>query len=404
MLREAVMLIWILIASIAQAKGGSTPLDAFRANHANVKAEMDFVIVPGMIDSSFIRDGTIWSAKVIPITDEQKDRTIEGTWASDGATEYYYCGSPDALIAENRARLAKGARSLGEVQFGYKPKVEGIFDGDVMAEHEIDEPMDPFHGDISVRKNGNEILYPRGKSPYSWWECPFPYYLSYRFSNTAPRIVRLNRSPGPLDVEVYTQEIGKARLRLEVGYDPAVGHVPRHTRLISREENGKAFVRETYAVKIEPCKAGGFVPTEWYIAHFQFDDFDSRYPGYDEAVNLAPPKNSVYVEHFRATRFQDRTTPVALVHLGGVHALVANGGTVKLQKGVDVLTTASIKSKLGRRINKVLNHQFPSVDTSELHEFDRAPGPSWPWAVAIILILLFGGAASYRLIRKRVAA
>lgn len=397
------MLMWILIASLAQAKGGPTPLDAFRANHAAVKAEMDFVITPGKIDSSVIRDGTIWSAKVIPLTEEQKDRTIEGTWACDGATEYYYCGSPDALIAENRARLAKSGRpSGGEIQLGYKPKVEGVFDGDVMAEHTIDEPLDPYHGDISVRKNGNDVLYTQGKGPYSWWECTFPYYLSYRFPNTAPRVVQLNRGPYPLDVEVYTKEIGKARLRLEVGYDPAVGYVPRHTRLISRGAEGKTFVRETYAVKIEPCKAGGFVPTEWYIAHFNFDDFDSRYPDYDEAVNLEPPKNSVYVEHFLATRFQDRTNAVALVRLAGVNALVSTGGTVKLQKGVGVLTMANIKAKLGRNLTRVVSsNPLPSIDASELHEFDRSSGPFWPWGVAIAVILLLGGVTLRRLIRKR---
>lgn len=394
------MSLFIFIATLAQAHHGPTPLDAFRANHAAVKAEMDFVLEHGRIDSSFISGGTIWSTNTITMADINNTIDIIGTWACDGTTEYFYCGSPDAVIAKNRERLSKAKAPSGEVDLGYKPKRETLFDGDVMVDRLIDEPSDPYRGEISVRKNGNDILYVQGKGPYSWWECTFPYYLSYRFPNTVPRVVRLTRGLTLMDVEVYHQELANGWLQLEVAYDPAMGYVPRHTRLVSFSPKGKTFVRETYAIRVEPCKAGGFVPTEWYSARFDFDDFASRYPTYNESLDLAPSKSSVYVEHFRATRFKDRTDKVALVHVDGVHELVATGGTARLEKNLGPLNLPSIKSKLGRKLTQVMSNQLPSIDASELDEFKATPSPWWPWVAAAMFIILVGS-ASFRRLKAR---
>ena len=41
-----------------------------------------------------------------------------------------------------------------------------------------------------------------------------------------------------------------------------------------------------------PCKAGGFVPTEWYSTAFIVEEFESRFPDYDDDTDLNPPPHA----------------------------------------------------------------------------------------------------------------
>ena len=386
------MLVVLVLITLVQIQNSPTPLDAFRANHAAVKAKLDFVLETGVVDASALRDGKIWASNGATLSQIKQEFEIVGTWACDGSVEYYFSGSPDSVINEGRKRESRSSGGGGEVKLTYRPKSEALFDGDTLAEHVIDFRYDPLNGKaIAVTKAASRDLAPSGKGPYSWWEFPFPYYLYIKFAETTPRIVHLNRGPFPTDVEVYTKNTNYGWLRLEVAYDPAIGYVPRHTRLISHDRAGETFVREFYLVEARPCKAGGFVPMEWYSVLLKYSDFDSAYPSYDVDSVLVPREASLSANHFKATEFRDYSEDVALTYLDGIEEIVAAGGRVRIGEKTRQLTLTNIKGRLGKRLTDPLTiPSLGSIDRAELDEFKNTQSSTRVWTIiaAVVLITL----------------
>lgn len=177
---------------------------------------------------------------------------------------------------------------------------------------------------------------------------------------------------------------------LEVAYDPNQGHLPRHTRLLSIESGGKAFIRESFLIEAKPCAAGGFAPTEWYSAAFAVERFRSAYSNYDETVKFTPGDRRIAAKHFKAAQFRDRTQPAALTHLAGVRGFSAPGGMVKLSSSPPRLTLSDIKSRLGRKLTEPLPAPLlATLDFEEIHRFDqKGQGYLWYWILPILGVVL----------------
>ena len=379
-------MITILILSIlAQTRVAPGPIDAFRANHAAIQADLDFTITHGMLDSSMIADNRPWEDRTISFTENQRT-TITGTWSCFDEVEYYLSGSPDSIIAE--AQTSKDHQSKNYSTRAYTPRVECLFDGVTLAEHLVDVSKEVNQEKLILvwsEPRSNQLV--RGKGPFSWWDYSFPSMLRVRFQDVTPRIARVIRCGVPTEVEIYIKPSSKGWLRLEVAYDPAVGYLPRHTRYMSFTDH-IVYVRESFLVKTQHCASGGYVPTEWYTVTFQFDRFESDYPSYDESTVLTPPKRTVYGQHFLATSFKNRSTEVAMTYLKHVSSLSAPGGVIALRPTPSRLSMSDIKRRLGRLLTEPIRIPLPTIDVAELNEFNQ-PNRSW-WGYLLMGAALVG--------------
>jgi hypothetical protein len=382
----------LILAALAQPRATPGPLDAFRANHAAIRASIDFAITDGMLESSAISDDRPWDGRAISFAETPRSEII-GTWSCYDGVEHLFSGSPDPIIAEGRKKLAGQKRRGRYVTLEYTPKVESLFDGETLAEHFIDEPAAAYpEQTITVWGEGRKLAV-TGKGPFSWWDYPFPSMLRVHFPGVTPRITKLTRCGVPTEAEIYVADLPKGWQRLEVAYDPAVGYLPRHTRwIVFSREVGKAAVYQTFLVKAQPCASGGFVPIEWYYATFHIESFESAYPSCDETTIIVPREKRVFGMHFQATSFQNLSTPVALTHLKVVRSLSSMGGQVSLRQTPSRLTMADLKARLGRRLTAPAPAPLPSIDVEELHEFDH-PVNRWRaylWAAGLIGLAVIG--------------
>ena len=86
-----------LIVLLALSQHPPGPLDAFRANYASIKAEVDFQFTGG----SFKDTKRLWEGQVpdyVKSHVQDLDLTILGHWACDGTAEYFRFGSPEEIL------------------------------------------------------------------------------------------------------------------------------------------------------------------------------------------------------------------------------------------------------------------------------------------------------------------
>lgn len=130
------VLSYMVLLVLSQLPPG--PLDGFRANYASIQAEMDFECTQG----SFVDEQRLWEGRVPNYVEnhaENRDLTIVGHWACDGAAEYCRSGSPEEVL--DRASKDKLERESGKVFFKvlFREKMETLWDGEVVCEH-FDHP------------------------------------------------------------------------------------------------------------------------------------------------------------------------------------------------------------------------------------------------------------------------
>ena len=101
------------------------------------------------------------------------------------------------------------------------------------------------------------------------------------------------------EVEIYTQNTDDVR-SLEVHYDPSIGYLPRYARVCGPGNPTRYGVKEMYMLDARPCKAGGFVPFEWYSVSYFVDNFPRRFPAYDHKTVLKPSYHLVGIGHYKA--------------------------------------------------------------------------------------------------------
>jgi hypothetical protein len=350
---------------LVQAQPG--PMDAFQANYASIKAELDFNYTQGTIDGSTVADWHLWESTQVQFA-EKHDLQIIGHWACDGSTEYYDFSSPDDVIAEGRKQPPViGAR------VPYVPRVEAIYNGETRAAHIINDEITLDRGYVvNVYQDGELGPISLGKGPFLWWiTYPFPKFVQVHFPGVLPSHMPGYCGGRQVEIEVYRKQQTKGWIQVEVFYDPTIGYLPRFARSISNV-GLNTFVKEMYLIDAQPCSAGGFVPLEWFGLDFVIKDFESRYPNYHPEIPLSSP-TTIGIYHFKADRFRSLATPVHLKHLEGVHTISTSGGRVPMREGTANLTLAALKSALGARLSNPALRVLPRLDQDELSKFKQPP-------------------------------
>lgn len=203
--------------------------------------------------------------------------------------------------------------------------------------------------------------------------------LKVNYAGSAPVRSQGNRGGHPTEIEVYQRKSGDITVREEVAYDPSVGYLPRFYRGIAYGmERGRstASVSEFYLIDAKPCRAGGFVPVEWYQISYELDDFESIYPNYDENTKLVAPSRST-VLHFKVNRLEDKKDPARLAELLGVTTILAPGGVVNSKTDYSPMTMSEVKAAMGRMAVQLNRPALPKIDEAQKQEFDRPIGTNW---------------------------
>ncbi len=400
------MLFPIVIMMVAQVKPG--PLDAFRANHASIKAEMDFEYVGGQLDG---KAADVWMVRKSAFSEDRASKIV-GHWARDGESESYRFGSSDEML--ERAAKNKPRREASKLIFPahYVPLTEALWDGHILAWHTRDPMLGTAGGGFSWQAihvgpvDEEPGCLTEGRGPFYWgFSYTFPEIIKVRFPSVVPRRRNSARGGHPVEVEVYEQvDPTGGWFRFEVSYDPALGYLPRFARIVALTSTGHVLGKEMYLIDALPCAAGGFVPTEWFDTFVSVDRFSVRFPVYDDDTVLKP-EEKVRGGHFQAAGFKDRSTPVALTDLKGVTALNTPGGWLPLRK-TGSLTLPMIKQAAGKNLtNPSRNRVLPGLDATELHQFDPAERSSFRstlwWALTIIGIALVSYVGWRRNARRR---
>ena len=360
-----------LLACMFTAQGPG-PLDAFKANEAAIQVNTEFLFESGTAARSVVSSGTAGTPGGVPF-DANSLRTVVGRWEFDGTTEHLDCAHPPDVDAE-----IQKSRKPGQI-VAYQPAAETIWDGETAAWHTLHE------GDNGVQVAPSIEPPFMQYGPFMWFgPSNFPSTLASEFPGVKPIIKPGSRGGRPTEVLIYRSTINDGWQQYEISLDPGIGYLPRFARIIgvSRDEKGKpvTYAKEMYLIEASPCGAGGFAPTEWYVAAFEVDELEKHYPNYDAETVLTPNSSRVGIAHYKTTKFKDRKGPVQLDRLDGVQTISGYGGTVNLTGSSKALTLDEIKTKLGRdRLAKSAKPSLPSIDAEDLHRFDQGRTIS-PWA------------------------
>ena len=351
----------IVLALAAFVKPSVGPIDAFRANLAAIKVGADFECKiwynynPSNLQHVFNFEQGAGPAG-------EPGYVIQGRWEYDGSSERYL------IRVTGGSLFAPGATS------GPMPSVEALCDDETFAFHYL------IRGEaaLQVHQISDEFPVPL-VGPFTWYTSKrFDRDLKLNYAGALSVRSKRERGGHPTEVEVYERTVGDSRIRVEIAYDASIGYLPRYCRGIGfGEDRGRstASVSELYVIDAQPCAAGGFVPTEWYIVRYNLDDFLSNYPGYSEETKFDPPKVSTVV-HFKVNHLEDKKGPARLEDLAGVNQILAPGGILLAKSGYRPMTLTQLKSTLGTKGKASNRPILPNIDEAELHEFDRAKSTS----------------------------
>lgn len=389
------MMTMFVLFTIGQVKAG--PLDAFRANRAAIRADIEFTYTIGPIDPALLRD-SLWGPNH-PEPRAIREQTVLCRWESDGVAEHLISRPPDDV--ENPIPGMKPGQ-LTSYQFPF----EMVFDGQTATYH----PMAGFgESAIHVAVTDRPAYIRRG--PFNWlWPEPFPLGLiGDACRGMEPTYTTMTRDGHPTEVAIYHAESRTGCLQVEIYYDPSIGYLPRYIRYVAYgtlpETIGQAACLELYLLSARPCAAGGFVPTEYYDVHFSTNRFPKRYdPAEIETISqLADGRGSL--AHFVVTKFEERKTPVRLDHLEGMTSIAGPGGIVPLRSTPRTLSLGEVKSRLGRMLTEPIKLHLPALDSAELHKFDRPARRSWtPFILGTLAALVLVGVLFVRWRRAGSAA
>lgn len=384
----------VLLLALSQLPPG--PLDAFRANYASIKAEMDFELTGGTFKDDAKR---LWEGHVPEFVEkhiEDWDDTIVGHWACDGVAEYFRFSSPQEIL--DRAAKAPLRMEAGKVscRVVFIPKVEALWDGELLIGHQEHPHYKNIRGNpgwsiVNVDVINDELAgyLGTGAGPFNWRGWIFPHML--RFYKAQPGRRRVMRWGNPTEVEVYREgeAEGKGWRRIEVSYDPAIGYLPRLVRSIGyNPERDAAGCSEIYLTEARPCAAGGFVPVEWYNLLFEVPNFKSRFPDYDESTDLAPA-TLVAMVRFRGMGFRDLKRPVALTEVKDVHTISGTGGAAARPAKISSISIDDVKTLLGERVKTPAHRMMVNVDQAELRDLGRRPAATWrPYLVGLAALVM----------------
>ena len=384
-----ILLVPFVIAVVAQP----IPLDGFRANFAAIKAEVDYEFVRSFVDPRTIIERRFWGDPNLSIVEIPESRII-GQWHCDGTAQYFLFESPPELA---KKAISEPIEKIGgKMRVKYIPKIEALYDGINYVGHPIEDYSQGDPRYLGATADSRVGLIALGKGPMFWWlQTPFPQLVEKKFSSVIPSRKWVMRAGHPAEYEGYRIDYPKAWHQLEVSYDPSVGFLPRLVREV-HASGGSAQVKEFYLIDARPCKAGGFIPTEWYESEFATD----RLPGDYSDETILEPNAQVLIGHMKVKKIRDRDRPVALQYLRNVRGIGTIGGIVPVAKQ-STLSIAETKSLVGRRISETGVNSLPNLDADEMKAFtEPSTGYSLRWAgVAVAIVTILAG--SYYWTRRK---
>jgi len=336
----------LALSLVLQNQAPPGPIDGFRANYAGIKVDLDYTYRFGRVQPSSGAKERLWRWDSYDFkTSEIQVLAVDGDWSCDGVTERVHYGSPAEVAAEGKKKFKP---VIGKNRIDYIPECEAIYDGDAEISHHFEEL---FNGSMLAASVGEtSAAWNNSQGPFCWgWSSPFPQVLRRSFADVRPARAWVERGGHPTEVEIYRDEHPNEGYwsQLEVSYDASVGRLPRFARHVVCFKGGITAVREFYLVDARRCRAGGFVPAEWYTARFDLKDFERMYPLYDHSTELTPASH-YGLGHFKASGVRDRANEVALERLQSVRWIAAPGGEVRLTPPPAKLTMGEIKKILGR--------------------------------------------------------
>jgi len=376
------MILLVMLSACVMIEPG--PLDGFRANFAAIKVEADYEFIRSFVDPRVIVERSFWTDPSFASVEIDESRLV-GQWQCDGITQYFLFGSPQDLI--DKVSKEPVEKRGAKMRRQYVPRIEALYDGTTYVGHPI---ADYSQGDpryLAASADTKVGLVALGKAPLFWWlETPFPQLIEAKFGGVVPEWKRVMRQGRPLECEIYRINYGKTFQQLEVSFDPSLGFLPRLIRSVTGG-GGTAQVWEFYLIDAKPCKAGGFVPTEWYESEFKATGMPDDY---DDMTSLVPDAR-VLVGHLKVNKLKDRDRPVSLQYLKGVRAIAAIGGMVPLAE-TGTLSIGEVKSLTGRKLTEAGRLALPNLDTEELKATMEPPSRTSGFAVACAIIGLASGA------------
>ncbi len=403
----------LLAVSLPSATDPETgPLDAFRANYASIKVDLQYRYTTGVSDPAIVK--RMWRLKdaeydaepdygmELPAKPGFIKYVTEGRWSCDGRVQHFDFATPEWLLKKIEERKTRSmSRHVLETELLYGESV-------LVGHHYLNQQStNPY---IHLDWNDNTAVLGFGTSPFLWFATPFPQSLEGVLRGVAPHRRDALRDGHPVEVELYEHDYehdpaapDSLLYRLEVSYDPAVGYLPRFARSVSTSKDGVALVSEMYLIEARRCSASGFVPTEWYDTQFEVSDFAKRYPKYDDDTHLEP-SDRIPLGHFKVLEFKDRATPVALTRLEGVKGLISYHQVVaKFPPTTRSLTMAQIRALAGKYLTNPPISALPelgspgkhgpgglAVDTEELNAFPDQPtrkGPRYLYLGIVVVVL-----------------
>jgi hypothetical protein len=316
-----ILAVLLLVPSPLEQPG---PLDAYHANYSVTKVGCEFTYLGGQLDQGAFDESKVWQNKGLNIIEDLR-KHVDGRWSCDGSAESVL-NSPDRATADGQLKALKGAgKSSGFVQF--EPRIELLTDHNRVA---------------YTNMRGNAIYFeyahgtPQlglGKTPHFRWAGEdLSSMLHQEYPDIVPARTQIVKGGRLLQVEVYCKDTKNGWSQTEIGYDSTVGYLPRFCRdFVFSTASNSTRVLEKYLVDVKNCKAGGFVPVEWYDFVLQVRASDINDPGYSPCMSLTPSK-VLHAGHFKVFKFADRTSPAALEDLGRTRTIAAGSDNVVHRK------------------------------------------------------------------------
>lgn len=390
---------WLATLSAIVAAPG--PLDAYRANRSAVAADVryEFHSGPATVDPGDGRN--IWAGKRPEFTPTPSG-TILGRWACYGGTELFEI-HPDPNQFATRPVPKVGLQS------GYEPMpIEALYDGKNFAHHTFAfYPGARDRAVVDVLDADAINLVTRGAGPFNWINL-FPLENTLARHFPAGATLRKSSMMGghPTEVEIYQAvKPENGSLQVDIHYDPSIGHLPRYIRWVSRFRK-RAFVGEHFLVDARACRAGGFIPTDWYHVGSTIANFDDLYPAFgpDHDGPLTEGRSNMTVDQFHATEVKDRNDAVAMEQVGMIRIVEGLGNTANLARPPKSLTLPEIRRILGPERPAAA---LPPVTVSE-GEKDRyalreeSSGRRWiGWAGLAVAVAVAASVAGCGWFRRR---
>lgn len=359
----------LLWAALVAGLPAPTPLDAFRSNMASVKVELDYTLCTAVVSESEVTPVRKWEP-TLDVSARASARVSRGNWGTDGVTERFSSLPPQAAVNGAGGRGQAAAPVVEASEF------EMLYDGDAAAWHD-------FRGSATVVNTSRPPYFTVG--PFMWFgDRPFPAMLNVHFKGLTPRISPATKGGSALEVETYEADLGPARYRVAIFYDPAIGFLPRYVRALTCYED-RTYATELFLIEAAQCKAGGFFPLDWYSLTM-IHGGDLRGAPLDGGLELRPTSGTVVVNQFHVVRFGDLLEPVSFRYAGVLKKLNTVGGSVGVAGPVARPTLAALRTRAGRMLSRPAR-SLPQLDVEELHRFHKVERGL---NVANVLAVLFG--------------